>query len=256
MWHFQTIANHNFGSSNRIEAFAFNAFGMRMALRSAIALAVLFVTIFVAAHALARVSNISSAQILVARFYTDDYWWHPTDRAFAKTLLMQATQNGDVSAQYRMARDYETEKNYAQAIYWHKDLADKGWSESQLRLGLLYMDGHGVNQNTTEAIKWLKSAATQGDTNSHLMLGLIYFGELPNSQPDIPQAVQWVHSSAQMGNGQAQDTLARLYAAGKGVPKNFDIALEWAKRSVDSGYANADETVQLIQTLKGDKNGR
>lgn len=225
-------------------------------LRGVIALAVLFVTILVAAHALARSSDIASAQTLVARLYTDDYWWHPTDRAFAKTLLFKAVKNGDVNAQYRMARDYETEQNYRQALIWHKDLADKGWAGSQRRLGMMYMDGHGVNQNTTEAVKWLKRAADQGDAPSHLTLGLIFFGELPNSQPDVPQAVRWVHSSAQMGNGQAQDTLARLYAAGKGVPKNFEIALEWAKRSVDSGYTNANETVQLIQTLKGEKNGR
>jgi len=221
-----------------------------------IALSLAFGAILTTAHVLARTTDMPSAQILVARLYTDDLWWHPTDRIFAKQLLHKAIAAGDIKAQYRLARDYENEKNYAQAFPLHEDLALKGWTDSQTRLGMLYMEGHGVSQNTDVATLWLKKAAAQGDASAHLLLGVIYFGELPNSPQDIVQAAQWIHSSAQLGNGRAQDTLARLYTTGKGVPENLDIAMQWANSSLDAGYGPASETIQLIQSLKKEKGKR
>jgi len=206
-----------------------------------------------ALHVVARTSYIPSEKVFLAQLYTDDIWWHPTDKAYAKVLLREAMAAGEVKAQYRLARDYENEKNYSEAFSLHQDLALKGWTDSQTRLGLMYLDGDGVSQNTDVAIRWLKSAAAQGDATAHLVLGLIYFGERPDTPQDIAQAVQWFRSSAYLGNGQAQDTLARLYAVGKGVPKNLDIAMQWANGSLDAGYAGAAKTIQLIQTIKTEK---
>lgn len=208
-----------------------------------------------ATHLLARTTSMPPMQILLAQLYTNDIWWHPTDKAFAKSLLRKAMASGDVKAQYRLARDYENEKNYAEALSLHQDLALKGWTDSQTRLGLMYMDGRGVGQNTAVAIRWLKSAAAQGDAAAHFFLGVIYFGELPNSPQDIAQAMQWFQSSANLGDGEARDTLARVYAAGKGVPKDLDTAMQWANSSLDAGYKPANKTIELIKSLKEGKNG-
>lgn len=184
-------------------------------------------------HLLARKTNTPSMQVLLAQLYTNDIWWHPTDKAFAKSLLRNAMATGDVKAQYRLARDYEKEKNYAEALPLHRDLALKGWTDSQTRLGLMYLDGQGVSQNTDEAVRWFKSAAAQGDSTAHLMLGVIYFGALPNTPKDIALSAQWFLSSAYLGNARARDHLARLYATGTGVPEDLDVAMEWAKSSLD-----------------------
>lgn len=204
-------------------------------------------------HLLARKTNTPSMQVLLAQLYTNDIWWHPTDKAFAKSLLRKAMAAGDVKAQYQLARDYENEKNYAEAFPLHQDLALKGWTDSQRRLGWLYTDGRGISQNMDVGIRWLKSAAAQGDALAQLSLGGLYLGDIPNSPKDLAQAVQWLQASAYLGNARARDTLARLYATGNGVPKDLDMAMQWANSSQDAGYAGATKTIQLIQALKTEK---
>lgn len=218
-----------------------------------IALVLSFVFILAAVHVLARTTYMPSEKIFLAQLYTDDIWWHPTDKSYAKVLLREAMAAGEVKAQYRLARDYENEKNYAEAFSLHQDLALKGFTDSQTRLGMLYLDGKGVNQNTDEAIRWFKSAAAQGDATAHLMLGVVYFGALPNTPKDAALSAQWFESSAFLGNGRARDRLARLYATGTGVPEDLDLAMQWAKSSLDAGYEPATKTIQLIQTIKTEK---
>ncbi|WP_411880508.1 tetratricopeptide repeat protein [Polaromonas sp. YR568] len=206
-----------------------------------------------AVHVLARTTYMPSEKVFVAQLYTDDIWWHPTDKAYAKVLLREAMAAGEVKAQYRLARDYEKEKNYTEAFPLHQDLALKGFTASQTRLGLMYMDGRGVSQNTAVAIRWLKSAAAQGDATAHYFIGWIYLGELPDMPQDLAQAMQWFQSSAYLGDGQARDVMARFYATGKGVPEDLDLAMRWAKSSLDAGYGEATKTIELIQTIRAEK---
>lgn len=205
------------------------------------------------AHVLARMVGIPRAQIVLAQLYSNEYWWHPTDKAYAKDILREAVIAGDTEAQYRLARSYETEKNYAQAFPLYQDLALKGWAGAQTRLGAMYVEGRSVSQNTDVAIQWLKRAAAQGDASAHLFLGAIYLREMPNSPRNDVLGAQWMQSSAYLGNAQAQDILAGLYAKGEGVPQNLDMALYWADKSLDAGHAPARVTIQFIQSLKGDK---
>lgn len=204
----------------------------------------------VTAQVLARAVGMPSAKILLAQLYEGGYWWHPTDKAYARELLREAVISGDVKAQYRLARSYEIEKNYAQAFPLYQDLALKGWPGAQTRLGVMYVEGRSVSQNIDIAIQWLKRAAAQEDANAHLFLGAIYLREMPNSPRDIAQAAQWMQSSAHLGNAQAQDILAGLYAKGEGVPQNLDMAMYWAEKSLDAGYEPAKVTIQFIQSLK------
>lgn len=219
-----------------------------------IAVLLMYGLVLTTAHVLARIVGMPRAQIVLAQLYSDEYWWHPTDKAYAKELLCEAVSAGNANAQYLLAYQYEMERNYAQAFPLHQDLALRGFIDAQRRLGVLYVEGWGVSQSTAEGIKWLKTAAAQGDPLSHLALGFIYLRDRPNSPRDIAQAAQWIQSSAYLGDAQAQDTLAGLYATGEGVPKNLDMAMYWADKSLDAGHAPAKDTIQLIRALKEAKN--
>jgi TPR repeat protein len=143
-------------------------------------------------HVLARIVGIPKAQIVLAQLYSSEYWWHPTDKAYAKELFREAVIAGSADAQCLLAYEYENEKNYAQAFPLHQDLALRGFIDSQRRLGVLYVEGWGVSQSTVEGIKWLKTAAAQGDPLSHLALGFIYLRDRPNSPRDTNKAAQWL----------------------------------------------------------------
>lgn len=219
-----------------------------------IALLLVYGLVLATAHVLARAVGIPRAQIVLAHLYTGKYWWHPTDKAYAKELFREAAIAGHANAQYLLAYEYEMEKNYAQAFPLHQDLASRGFVQSQKRLGVLYVEGHGVSQNTTEGIKWLKTAAAQGDPNAHLVLGVIYLRDLPNSPRNDVLGAQWMQSSAYLGDPRAQDILAGLYAKGEGVPKNLDMAKYWADKSLEAGHAPAKVTTQFIRALKEAEN--
>jgi TPR repeat protein len=218
-----------------------------------IAVLLVYGLVLATAHVLARIVGMPRAQIVLAQLYPGDYWWHPTDKAYAKELLREAVSAGDANAQYVLACSFEDEKNYAQAFPLYQDLALKGWAGAQKRLGVMYIYGRGVSQNTNQGIRWIKTAAAQGDVVAHLFLGAIYSEGLPDLPQDFSQAAQWFQSSAYLGNGKAQDSLALLYATGKGVPKNLDMAMYWADKSRDAGHAPAQVTVQFIQSLKEGK---
>jgi TPR repeat protein len=218
-----------------------------------IAVLLVYGLVLTTAHVLARIVGIPRAQIILAHLYTGKYWWHPTDKAYAKELFREAVIAGNADAQYLLAYHYQTEKNYAQAFPLYQDLALRGFVESQKRLGALYVEGHGVSQNTDEGIRWLKTAAAQGDANAHLALGFVYLTDRPNSPRNDVLAAQWMQSSAYLGDPKAQDLLAVLYAKGEGVPKNLDMAMYWANKSLDAGHAPARITIQFIQSLKEGK---
>jgi TPR repeat protein len=219
-----------------------------------IAVLLVYGLVLTTAHVLARIVGMPKAQIVLAQLYSGEYWWHPADKAYAKELLREAVIAGHSDAQYLLAYDYEMERNYAQAFPLYQDLASKGWPGAQTRLGVMYVEGRSVSQNTDIAIHWLKTAAAQGDANAHLFLGAIYLRDIPNSPRNDVLGAQWMQSSAYLGNAQAQDILACLYAKGEGVPKNLDMAMYWADKSLDGGHAQAKDTIQFIRALKGTKN--
>ena len=67
----------------------------------------------------------------------------------------------------------------------------RGLINAQLKLGMIYYFGEGVNKNYKEGIKWLYNAAIQNDSNSQLLLGLIYImGE--GVVEDYIEAYKWL----------------------------------------------------------------
>jgi uncharacterized protein len=58
-----------------------------------------------------------------------------------------------------------------------------------------------------------------------------------------------VSSLARHGDAHAQTTLGFMYATGRGVPQNFELAVDWYRRAADQG----DPTAQYLLGLMYDK---
>ena len=56
---------------------------------------------------------------------------------------------------------------------WTK-AAEKGDSESQFNVGLMYAKGDGVEQDYSEAARWFRMSALQGNASSQFVLGMMY----------------------------------------------------------------------------------
>jgi localization factor PodJL len=57
----------------------------------------------------------------------------------------------------------ETQADYPTAAGWFRKAAERGLTDSQFNLGILYENGRGVPRDLQEAYKWYALAARSGD---------------------------------------------------------------------------------------------
>jgi hypothetical protein len=98
-----------------------------------------------------------------------------------------------------------------------KPKAEQGIPWAQLRLGVAYEYGKGVEQNTTEALKWYKKAAAQKGE------GKWADGQLVGATGEPGYFNQ--NSNAMV----AQYQIANIYYSGKRVPIDLTKAYLWAQ---------------------------
>lgn len=110
----------------------------------------------------------------------------------------------------------------------YQESAEKGDSDAQYKLGLLYLTGNGALQDFAEAAKWLKLAAEQGYALAQYELGLIYrTGQ--GLAVDPIQSYMWLNLAAAAGIQQAvtiRDEVMRSLSA-KQLAQAQKISREW-----------------------------
>ena len=116
--------------------------------------------------------------------------------------------------------------DYKSALLLGRPVADQGDSRAQSLLGLIYLNGRGVQRNDPEAMKWYRRAADQGDADAQVKIGDMYFEGRAVAQ-DYPEAARWYRLAADSGNATAQYNLGILYAKGEGVPLDNVLAHMW-----------------------------
>ena len=128
-------------------------------------------------------------------------------------------------------------------------------SEEALRQAQAYEQGNGVEQDDAAAVRFYKGAAERGDSEAQLRLGILYrqrkgvqeefrnkrsrfsFGKtafdfLFSSKMD-QEAFRWLNAAAEQGVAEAQYYLAQFHEQGIGTNKNQDLA--------DALYAQAKQ---------------
>jgi TPR repeat protein len=94
-------------------------------------------------------------------------------------------------------------------------------------------------------VRWLRKAAENGNTAGEVEYAILLFnGE--GVAADERLAARYFRRAAGRGNPIAQNRLARLYAIGRGVPKNLVESAAWHLLASSRGLTDA----WLDQTLK------
>ena len=78
----------------------------------------------------------------------------------------------------------------------YKEAASKGNVEAQLKLGLCYEKGHGVEIDYKKARYWLIMAATEGNAEAMWRMGIYYF-EGKGVEKNHEMAFVWFEASEQ-----------------------------------------------------------
>ena len=116
--------------------------------------------------------------------------------------------------------------------------AQKGSSEAQFNLGLMYGDGLGVKQDDVLAANWFIKSAEQGYADAQLNLGWMCQRGLGVKQDDA-QAANWYRKAAEQGNAGAQFKLGRMCQRGLGVKQDDVLAAYWYRLAAGQGHAAA-----------------
>jgi TPR repeat protein len=130
------------------------------------------------------------------------------------TAQSQSTQNSTDDHQF--------------AVRLYQDSAEKGNSDAQYKLGLLYLTGNGALQDFPEAAKWLKLAAEQGYALAQYELGLIYRAGYGLAIDQV-QSYVWLNLAAAAGIQQAvaaRDDVMRALSS-KQLAQAQRISREW-----------------------------
>lgn len=133
---------------------------------------------------------------------------------------------------------YMRRKNYQKAFQSFSTAAKLGHTDSQNKLGELYLNGIGVEQDVQKAIELFKETAEQNSFWGIYNLGVIYA-----SGKGVKQSYKEAHAlflkSANLGYRKAQFNLGVMYYNGMGIDKNEVTAFKWFKKAADKDVPEA-----------------
>jgi anti-anti-sigma regulatory factor len=149
--------------------------------------------------------------------FAQDQVTQPTE-AESKTAddYQQDAENGDVQAQYDLARCYDegrgVEQNGAKAFNWYSKAAEGGLPEAQYSLGRSFAFGIHVHCDYEAAVGWYKKAAEQGHADAQYLLAVLHRWGIGIDE-DRDQAIKWYRRAAEQGHAAAERALREMEAA-------------------------------------------
>ena len=137
--------------------------------------------------------------------------------------------------------------NFADAVKYLSQAAEKGQALAQYRLGALYEHGQGVAIDPVKAAHWYELSANQGNRKAMHNLAVAYA-----SKKDMVDAARWFAKAAALGLPDSQFNLAILYEKGDGVPQSLADAFKWYAIAAGAGDAESATRMGLLQSHLSD----
>ncbi len=152
----------------------------------------------------------------------------------------------DAEKHYQRAKIHFDTRNYVEAAQWYFKAAEVGHVGAQVRLGEMYTQGLGVRTDAQEAIGWYRKAADQGSREG--MYGLAQSYAMGRGGLDEAEAFAWLRKAAEGGHSNAQAWLASWYQTGGsgGVQRNDAEAFKWYLRAAEQGNVMAVDSLAAI----------
>ncbi|MBC8207113.1 MAG: sel1 repeat family protein [Kiritimatiellales bacterium] len=96
----------------------------------------------------------------------------------------------------------------------------------------------------TPAERYLR-AAERGNAKAQLKLGLCYYNG-QGVEPNPAEAVRWFRLAAKQKNAEAEFYMGRAYNTGEGVKKDDEVAYAWFERAAQKGHRQAAEWRSIL----------
>jgi len=131
----------------------------------------------------------------------------------SQRFFLQAAEQGDMAAQYEVARMFAqgvgVARNCTEAAVWARKAAEAGSPDAAVLLGELNIADCGGARNPQEAARWFRVAADKGLASAQFSLGVLYMNG-DGVPKDLNEARKWLTAAASKGNTTARFYLRRL----------------------------------------------
>jgi len=131
--------------------------------------------------------------------------------SYEKNYEFELVKSGNLDAQYNDAMNFLNgdegfPKDYGKAKEWFELASNQGDSSAQNTLGIMYLNGFGVDKSIDKSEYYYRLAAIQDHENAQLQLALI----LLNKENNLKEAIYWLEKASSHGNVEAQEKLIKL----------------------------------------------
>lgn len=171
----------------------------------------------------------------------DDY---PTRKAF-EIITEVAEKDSNAYAMNVLGLLYMqglgVEKNGKQAVFWLEKAGEKGFCDAYHNLGIIYKQGKcGEKQNFSLAYKYFLKGALNGSNNCSYDVGFMLYKGLGCKQ-NYAKAIEFFQTASDNGNIYATYMLGLSHRNGYGIEKNEEKGIELLKKAATLGYSAAIE---------------
>lgn len=168
---------------------------------------------------------------------------------YAKEILETNIATCDICSMFLAKRLRKVEENIAgRYLYYIKDIADNGNVFAQYEIARYYWD----NENFQVALEYFEKSASQNDFLATFKLGSIYLSGESIIQQDYSKARQYFERGAEIEHGESMLKLGDIYWYGYGVTVDKQKAVELYKKAY-SLYAYDSNSVNNIGGFYSDE---
>lgn len=170
------------------------------------------------------------------------------ERAYAGDSKCQA----DLGDRFLYGRDFLI-RNYQQAYYWYNESAKQGDKDGLYGMGVLCMNGLGVEKNFQKAADYFRQSGDKGNPKAYTKLGILCYSGGYGLEADTNQAIEQWRKATELNEVEGMYMLGLCYKEGCGLTKDLNKALSLLKKSANKGYV---KSLYSIAELLYDTNTR
>jgi len=168
-----------------------------------------------------------------------------TDTSTAASPLLPSSLSTDDDNPNRKGLEFLQADKPSQAAIEFNRGCDAGMAESCVHLGVMYLEGLGVERNDAKSLSLFSKACYAGDHNGCNNLGSMYergYGAEKNEE----LSAHFYSKGCDAGNLEACGSLARMYHEERGRPKNQVRAMSLFTKACDAGEGGACNNLGVI----------
>lgn len=115
--------------------------------------------------------------------------------------------------------------HYLEALKCFGRSANNGNPDAQYQIGIMFLEGEGMNVNPEDAAYWFRKAAQNGHAPSQFEIGNCFLTGT-GVQRDDRIAAEWFWRAAEGGDPDGALYVARMYRDGRGVSRNLEKIID------------------------------